>query len=300
MTDLEQARSVEAGRFKKVLQKLESLQELHLSRIDAEMARRGLEHSDARLQAIFEAGLERMNQSILQRIAIRKDMLRNYPELGSATELNHLAEAIQADLTSLRGECRKHGLIVPPEVFAELRARARESIETLKRETVPPVRARSKTSSFSPISPDHAAAKIEPGPTIQAGGFRSVPRNVGRSTPAVSAPAIGSFDAVCRKVDEVIDDLNGRNQKLADSLRHLAAAIKQSIRPADDRAVYLEQLQFLAEQAARAAVLRRISVVKGIVIALHFELGDLPSVAPALQTAGPLLAAHFGIKEVPV
>src|SRR5690349_8989932 len=98
------------------------------------MSRRGLQHSDARLHAIFEARLERLNQAIVRRIALRKEMIRTYPELGSPGELTHLREVIQADVMDLRAECTKLSLVAPPEVFAELRARAQDGIEGLKRD----------------------------------------------------------------------------------------------------------------------------------------------------------------------
>ena len=284
MTDLEQARSVEAVRLQKVLRELESQQEARLSRIEAEMSRRGLQNSDARLRAIFEAQLERLNQVIQQRIEIRKELVRNYPELGSPSELNHLNQLIDADVMVLRAECKKLSLIAPPEVFADLHARAHDGIEVLKREMAIHVPVKPKLPAFS-LSLSHGN-----GMKVSA----AIPST---GSVARSAPPVGSLDAVSRKLDEVIGDLEERNQQLADALRRLAAVIQQAKQLPDERTIYLEQVQFLAEQAARVAVLRRVSIVKGIMVALRADLDEVPSVVQALRTALPLLVSHFGIKE---
>lgn len=287
---------MEAGRFQKALQELETQQELRLSRIEAEMARRGLQNSDARLHAIFEVHLDRLNQVIQQRILIRKDLVRNYPELGSTAELNHLQEVIQADVRILRAECRKHSLVAPPEVFAEVHARAQAGIERLKQEIPTPVRMQPKLPALSlSISHDNRAKTDVRAAARPAVGIASVGA-VAYSAQTPSAPALAP-DTLSRKVDEVIGDLEERNQQLANSLRRLATAIQQAKQLPDERTIYLEQVQFLAEQAARVAVLRRVSVVKGIMVALRTDLDEIPSVVVSLRAAFPLLASHFGIRD---
>ncbi|HEY7390954.1 MAG TPA: hypothetical protein VH640_20725 [Bryobacteraceae bacterium] len=296
MSELEQARSVEAGRFQKALRELETQQELRLSRIEAEMARRGLQNSDARLHAIFEVHLDRLNQVIQHRISIRKDLVRNYPELGSPAELNHLQEIIQADVRSLRAECRRHSLVAPPEVFAEMHARAQAGIERLQQEMPSPVRMQPKLPALS-LNISHGGAgrgDFRPAARTTSGSFPV--GVVSRPEQASAAPALAP-DALSRKVDEVIGDLEERNQQLANGLRRLATAIQQAKHLPDDRTIYLEQVQFLAEQAARVAVLRRVSVVKGIMVALRSELDEVPSVVVSLRAAFPLLASHFGIRD---
>ena len=296
LTELEQARSVEAGRFQQALRELETQQELRLSRLEAEMARRGLQNSDARLHAIFEVHLDRLNQVIQHRISIRKDLVRNYPELGSASELNQLQEVIQADVRDLRAECRRHSLVAPPEVFAEVHARAQAGLERLKQEIPSPVRMQPKLPALS-LNISHSSG----GKGDARGGARPSSGSaslgvMGRSAQAPAATAL-TPDALARKVDEVIGDLEERNQQLANALRRLATAIQQAKQLPDDRTIYLEQVQFLAEQAARVAVLRRVSVVKGIMVALRTDLDEIPSVVVSLRAAFPLLASHFGIHD---
>ena len=299
MTDLDQARSVETARFRRALQELECQRELRLSRIDAEMARRGLQNSDARLQAIFEARLDCLNQVILRRIAIRKSLVANYPELASAAELNQLMEAIHADVVDLRSECQKSNLIVPPEVFAELRARARDGIDGLKREMAATVPFKPKLPEFSLTISHGGAAPSNAGPSPRTGNGRSASEGVTRFANTAS-PVGDNWDTVCSKVDEAIGDLEERNAKLAEALRQFATSIKEARRLAEERIVYLEQVQFLAEQATRIPVLRRTSVVKAILVALRTGLKDMPTLAPALKAATSLLADHFGIAETGV
>ena len=287
---------MEAGRFQKALRELETQQELRLSRIEAEMARRGLQNSDARLHAIFEVHLDRLNQVIQHRISIRKDLVRNYPQLGSPAELSHLHEIIQADVRNLRAECRKHSLVAPPEVFAEVHARAQAGIERLKQEIPSPVRMQPKLPALS-LNISHSSAGKSDGHA--AARPISGSASIGVVARATQTPATATLtpDALSRKVDEVIGDVEERNQQLANALRRLATAIQQAKHLPDDRTVYLEQVQFLAEQAARVAVLRRVSVVKGIMVALRTDLDEVPSVVVALRAAFPFLASHFGIRD---
>ena len=296
LTDLEQARSVEAVRFQKALRELETQQELRLSRLEAEMARRGLQNSDARLHAIFEVHLDRLNQVIQHRISIRKDLVRNYPELGSPAELNYLHEIIQADVRNLRAECRKHSLVAPPEVFAEVHARAQAGIDRLKQEMPSPVRMQPRLPAFS-LNMSHSTGGKGDARAAARPAAGSTPLGVVARSPLTAETPALTPDALSRKVEEVIGDLEERNHQLANALRRLATAIQQAKQLPDDRTVYLEQVQFLAEQAARVAVLRRVSVVKGIMVALRTDLDEVPSVVVALRATFPFLASHFGIRD---
>lgn len=288
MSDLERARSLEEGRYRKALTQLDAQHELRISRIDAEMSRRGLQHTDARLRVVLEARLEHLNAAIANRVAIRREMIRSCPELGSPPELNHLAGLILEDVTNLQAECQKCGPIMAPEIFDGLLARAREGIDDLKRETSLQLRLRPKPPAI------FADKHHVPAAAVGAGFLRTTAP--ARPTATAAGAALNSFDAIYRKVQETIGDLEGRNLKLAAGLRQLAGAIRESAKLGDERSIYLEQVQFLAEQAARAAVLRRIGVVKGILVSLRSGLNNVPDVAPAWRAASPLLVSHFGIK----
>ncbi len=175
-------------------------QELRLSRVEAEMARRGLQNSDARLHAIFEVHLDRLNQVIQHRISIRKDLVRNFPELGSPAELSVLQEVIQADVSSLRAECRKHSLVAPPEVFAEVHARAQAGIERLKQEIPSPVRMQTKLPALS-LNISHSTGLKSDVRAAARPMSGSAPLGVmARSTQTPAPPAL-TPDALWRKVD---------------------------------------------------------------------------------------------------
>jgi len=66
-----------------------------------------------------------------------------------------------------------------------------------------------------------------------------------------------------------------------------------------ERANYLDQLQFLGEQALRPAVLRRRGVVQGLLLAWQNEVEKDAVVALLRWEAGALLAAHFGLRWAP-
>ncbi len=255
------------------------------------MERRGLQNSDARRQAICEARLEYLNQAILQRMKIRKEAVRSCPELGSVTELKTFADRIEADIAGLRAECQKASVIVPPEVFAELRAKVREGIAAIQREAPMELPMKPKLPGISLSVSSGSTTKVKEGIPIE-GGTR------GTLAAASSDAARRSLDrlgAASEKVKEAIADLEARNRELAGALCRLAAVIHDAAPLGEERIVYLEQVQFVAEQAARVSVLRRVSVVKGILVALQAGLEDRPTLAEALRPATSLAASHFGI-----
>ncbi len=291
MTDVQHGRALEERRIERALQELDSQLALRVSRIEVEMERRGLQNSDARRQAICEARLEYLNQAILQRMKIRKEAVRSCPELGSVTELKTFADRIEADIAGLRAECQKASVIVPPEVFAELRAKVREGIAAIQREAPMELPMKPKLPGISLSVSSGSTTKVKEGIPIE-GGTR------GTLAAASSDAARRSLDrlgAASEKVKEAIADLEARNRELAGALCRLAAVIHDAAPLGEERIVYLEQVQFVAEQAARVSVLRRVSVVKGILVALQAGLEDRPTLAEALRPATSLAASHFGI-----
>ena len=284
LVDLQEARAIEAERIKKALDELELQQKLQMSRIDAEMSRRGLQQSDARLQAILEARLERLHQLIQHRINIRKEMIRKCPELASVAELNALTESIHADVIKLQSEWQKC-LIVPVDVFAEMHARVRDGVGAIKREIASQIPMKPKLPSLSVTISPIDTARADNHPSVQPAAMAAMP-----------AGSIGEVSDVSRKLEEGLGDLKERNPHFAEALGQLGVAIRESKGLADKRVVYLEQIQFIAEQATRLPVLRRISVVKGLVVALHAGLSELPSISPALNHAVVLIESHFGLK----
>ena len=284
--DVQQARAIEAVRVKKVFDELEFQQKLQLSRIDAEMSRRGLLQSDAQLQAVLEARLERLNQLIQQRITIRKEMIRKCPELASVAELNALTESIHADVINLRAEWQK-SLIVPVDVFAELHTRVRERVGAIKREI----------ASQIPMKPHLPSLSVRISSTTEPQADTRRPAIGATGNKATAATSIGEVGDFSRKLEELLIDLKEPNPQLGEALGQLGVAIRESKGLADKRVMYLEQIQFIAEQATRLPVLRRISVVKGLVVALHAGLSELPNISPALDHALALIESYFGLNS---
>lgn len=285
MTELDQARALEATRYQKALKALEAQEESRIARVDAEMARRGLQHSDARLQALIEVRVDTLSQAIDRRIEIRKELMRSFPELGSARELTGLMEPIRQEITKLWTFCESSGLIVAPEVFGGLRDRGQEGIDILKREAALSPRPKSRAATVSVSAPTRSVAWSPPAPPKPAASAANSPGGTA-----------GNLDAVYGKIEEVFRDVERRDMKLAVALRQFGAAIKAAPRTADERARYLEQLQFIAEQSLRPAVLRRVGVVEGLFVALRTGFRDSAPVGPVLKAAGPVLASHFGLK----
>jgi hypothetical protein len=61
------------------------------------------------------------------------------------------------------------------------------------------------------------------------------------------------------------------------------------------RATYLEQVKFIAEQAAEPEGQRKTSLVTGMFLGLQVSLQNMANLAQILTLVGPALAQHFGI-----
>jgi hypothetical protein len=294
--DLEKARALETAQYAKTLDQLETVERARRERILDEMARRGLQNSDACLQALLEARVDTLSQAVRRRLTIRRDLLRLYPELGSPKELDRLMERIHGEVSALWEESQKSGLLVVPEVFAELRKKGQEGIDLLRQEGLA---SRPKVASVSPAPPklpiSTVPARISPGAANPA----PKPKVVLASTATPPADASPELTKACAVVEQLTQELEGRNAKLAASLLKLAHAIRDSRGAGSDRASYMDQLQFLGEQALRPAVLRRRGVVQGLLIALQNEVESDAAVALLRWEAGALLAAHFGVRWAP-
>ena len=319
--DLKKAREMEAHRYSLALKGLDAQEQARIERVNAEMASRGLQNSDVRLQVLFEVRLEKLNKAIDSRIEIRKALLQGYPDLRSPLELKRLMEPIQEEIAQLRRESQNRGLIIPPEVFSRLQEHAQAQVDTLKEEmpVIPP--AKSKTippanRSMPPVSFGRSmgGAVSRTAPPAPAGVRANMPAATNMRSAPVSGTAIAGIrgtsvsmgasavngaalspEAVYNKVQEVLRDVADRDVKIAQALRQLAEAIQTAPKLGDQRTEYLEQVQFIGEQALRPKVIRRLGVVRGLFIALQSGLGGAATTAPALKTAGPILASYFGV-----
>jgi hypothetical protein len=187
-------------------------------------------------------------------------------------------------------------LLVAPEVFSGLRKKGQEAIDLLRVESLA---ARPKVASVSPAPPKLPVSTVPA--QMPPGAANPAPKPKTASVSTAPQPAESSADLAktCAVVEQLTQELESRNSKLATSLQKLARAIKDSRGVGSDRGIYLDQLQFLGEQALRPAVLRRRGVVQGLLMAWHNEVEKDATVALLRWETGSLLAAHFGLRWAP-
>ncbi len=119
--------------------------------------------------------------------------------------------------------------------------------------------------------------------------------------PAVSVntgggPAIVNVGEIRGDVQQVVGTLNaGGHAELAGLLDRLAAGIEALSELGEGRAVYLDQVRFIAQQAVEPEEKRQASVVRAVFESLRGRLQDTANLAQVLALAGPAIARHFGI-----
>ena len=74
-----------------------------------------------------------------------------------------------------------------------------------------------------------------------------------------------------------------------------AAGIEALSELGEGRAVYLDQVRFIAQQAVEPEEKRQASVVRAVFESLRGRLQDTANLAQVLALAGPAIARHFGI-----
>ena len=147
---------------------------------------------------------------------------------------------------------------------ARLTGRAEQGMEIMKREVALNI---------------HKKAEPPPGTAIHTGG----------------GPAIVNLGTIYGNVQQVLGNVSeGGHQELAELLQQLAKAINDADASRQERAEYLEQVQFIAKQAAQPAKARQPSVVKGLLAGLRARLEDTAHLSHILELVGPALARHFG------
>ena len=109
-------------------------------------------------------------------------------------------------------------------------------------------------------------------------------------------PALINLGTIYGHVQQVIGDVTGAGYgEFAALLQQLADAINKAEELGDERKAYLEQLEFIAKEAAEPAEKRQASVVKGLFMGLRARLEDAAHVAEVMILVGPALAHHFGL-----
>ena len=272
MSQLKQAERLEQLRFTKLINELNVEEQSRVARINADMAKRNLFDSGMRLQAIAAARADKIRNIIDGRLKIRRELCPVFPELcgdGSLQDLlTQFSSMIGHAFTALHQNLAPQvastvGQRDDQEEF-KLRVYATSEVEILRTE-------------YALNLPKKAAAPV---PTVSISG----------GTAIVNLGVIyGNVQQVIGKVGQT-GDVN-----LEDLLSQLATAIRDSKGLGNNRATYLEQVQYIAEQAAEPEGQRKTSLVTGMFLGLQVSLQNMANVAQILTFVGPALARHFGI-----
>jgi hypothetical protein len=275
VSDLQKARELENFRYTDLVEKASLKERQRVQEFRAAQNARGCLQSGATFRGIAKFRAERIEELILGRVAIRKDLAREFPELGSEDALNALIVDLER-LVSLgfKGLHQTPGLQMEgvvanalqgqddQEVF-RLNAFARRQVEMLKREISLNLHKKVPASAVS----------------VNTGG----------------GAAIVNLGEIHGNVQQVIGTLNEAGQgELAGHLERLAAAIEADTESAEDRAAFLEQVRLIAEQASAAESDRNPHLVRGTLLGLRGALQHSANVAQILSVAGPIIAHHFG------
>jgi hypothetical protein len=273
MSDLKKARELEQMRFYRLADDLNVEEQTRVAQINAEMAARGAFHSGARIQTISNIRRDKIRRVIEGRIKIRRDLCLDFPELCSEDSLKELltefSSTIGNGLTALHEHLapqmagavgRRHG-----QEEYQLRAYANSEIEILKAEVALSLHRK----------PDPATPTV----SVTTGGG-SVVVNLG---------------SIYGDVQQVVGNVEHSGYpELASLLARLASEIRSADTLRNDREGYLEQVQFIAEQATEPQERQKTSLVKGVFRGLQASLQTVANLGQILALVGPAVAQHFG------
>jgi hypothetical protein len=270
---LKKAKELERLRYMKLILKLNEDEQARIATINADMNRRGLSLSGPRLVALSDARVDKLRQCIDGRIKIRKELIAGFPELRSETSLDELLTELNTTVgypfTNLyEPDPQDLARNVEPHDGRErgkLMDYARNEIEILKKE----------------IALDlHRKSTAAPAVSVTTTG----------------GPALVNLGVIYGNVQQVIGKVGQTGDvDLEGLLSQLATAIRNSEGLGNTRATYLEQVKFIAEQAAEPEGQRKTSLVTGMFLGLQVSLQNMANLAQILTLVGPALAQHFGI-----
>lgn len=274
MSDLQKAGELESLRYNDLVEKANLKEHQRVQEFQGSRGGRALRNGGT-LKRIARIRAEKTEELILGRVAIRKDLAAEFPELGT----EHALDALLADLEELvarefRGLHLMPGLLKgsplaqalerrDDQEVSRLNALARRQIEMLKREIALKLHKKVPSDAVS---------------VVTGGG-----------------PAIVNLGTIYGNVQQVIGNVSeGGYQELAELLQQLAKAINDTEALGQERVTYLEQVQFIASQAAQPVETRQPGVVKGLLAGLRAGLADAAHISHILVLVGPALAQHFG------
>jgi hypothetical protein len=276
MSNISQVLDLEERKFLQVLNDLNTEENYRVGEIKAKMAAQGSLFGGGTIAAIAEVRAKKIGRILNAAIDIRKGLAASFPELGTEASIDQLFTKINDIIANaFRGIDASMPPQMSPAVTSAIKDRyghealilqndARNQFEILKREFALNLHRKPESA---------AAVTVKTGPGATLVNLGTIYGNVEQ--------AIGTVNA-------------GGQGELATLLRRLAEAISKADELGDERAVYLEQVQFIAQQAIEPANSRKISVVKGLLMGLRARLQELANVAQVLAVAGPAVANHFG------
>lgn len=276
MSDIREARELETLRMARLVNKLNQEQEKEIVRINSDMASRGLFNSGPRLKMVVDAQANRVQQIIDGRIATRRELARSFPAFCRKEELDELVISLERVIAQF-AETPDKDRIVQQEPVKIAMIKYRQQIAARLR--------------------SHAKTEAEILGREVALGMHDEPKPTGVSVNTGGGPALVNLGAIYGDVEQVINLINETGQReLADVLQQLAKAISEADALADERAELLQQVRFVAEQAAVPPQSRQTSVVKAVWVSLQARLHDVAAIAQILSVAGPVVAHHYGFQ----
>lgn len=271
---LQHARELEKLRYQERFKQRVSERRSALARLVADMTARGFLQSGQRYEGELNIATKFMADTIDDQISFRREMIGAAPELGSDLELLTLLESVNERITAFsQAAAPRHplGEIVLPQLVpalarqrgqaaADLRSQARIKIDILRREV-----------ALDMVKGSHQSVTTD-------------------------GPAIINLGTIYGNVQQVIGNVGSSDQELAGLLKRLAEAISDAADLGEQRAAYLEQVKFVAEQAAVPKQERQpSSIVQAVFIQLRARLQDAAHISHILVLLGPSMAKHFGL-----
>ncbi len=278
MSGHQEARDLERLRCLDFIDKLNREEGEMIARMKAQAAERGYLQSGRTLKELRRIRTEKLERLVDGCLDIRKEIAMQVPALGTGESLSQRLKELTGSLSSAFNglhEREAPWLGQNPQVegairqrndqeVARLTGRAQRRMEIMKREI---------TLNF------HKKVELSAGTLIDTGG----------------GPAIINLSTIYGNVQQVIGNVSeGGHRELAELLQQLAKAISDAEALGQKRAAYLEQVQFIAKQAAQPPEARQANVVEGLLVGLRARLADAADLSQILELVGPALALHFG------
>jgi hypothetical protein len=268
-------RKLEDLQFNKRLQSLLEERRKRDAAIDADMLKRGYHQFGPRGTAILGSQARFTRDLIDGAISARREMAVKFAALGEPAELEALRLKLEKWVDGFgkphvpQGvpEDREQRRMAPAreQEAHRLTAHLKSEVEILKQEFALNL---------------HAIPTAAPAISVNTGG----------------GPAIVNLGEIRGDVQQVVGTLNAAGHaELAGLLDRLAAGIEALTELGEERAAYLEQVRFIAQEAVAPEEKRQASVVRAVFESLRGRLQDTANLAQVLALAGPAIARHFGI-----